>query len=657
MSDFCFTTESQDLCSGLTTLDVSIIPEQCPLSEGTKSGYFKLRYGKGEKNVVRKDLLYYNPYKKKKSCKKIKQRKPLATFVQITDVHIIDAASPARASFLAAYLAEEPALADTFRPYEAFSCQVMDRMVNKINNVKRGPHLKEKISMVINTGDNSDGKQKNELQNYINLLDGKKVVPNPATPGKYVGVQDDVPTVSYEFFYHPNCPPSGVNKDNFKLEYGYPEYPNILDEAAKPFKATGLNIPWYTCNGNHDDTKLGVYSLGFFNILNFFNSFATGQLPEYGSVLVEAMTPNQAKLFIRTLQLQAPKETLELFNNVVLRDIPESEKRLQFTSADFISAHFSSTLYPGPIGHGFTEKNIEENTMYYTFEISDQITGIMLDTCNPSGNLEDASLAPNGAIGSIQISWFEQELRKRHSNYFNDQGQIVRTKNKDKLIMIFSHHTSQTLNNNFTSPTTFDNDPQRIRAEIFIPILHRYPNIIAWVNGHEHRNKIRPFPDPKGNTQGFWEINTASHIDYPQESRIVEVSENNDNTLSIFCTIIDHESNANVKREKVNCCGTVNFDSYDTPKCEETYDTCENTDYCDTSYTYDTCESTDCCHTDCCQEECKERYSIEEIASISRELSYNDPFIVKKFNDGLFRTGTPEDRNVELLIYNPLKRN
>ena len=52
----------------------------------------------------------------------------------------------------------------------------------------------------------------------------------------------------------------------------------------------------------------------------------------------------------------------------------------------------------------------------------------------------------------------------------------------------------------------------------------------------------------------------------------------------------------------------------------------------------------------------QEKYTIEEIASISRELSYNDPFIVDAFNDAVFRTGTPKDRNVELLIFNPLKR-
>jgi hypothetical protein len=50
----------------------------------------------------------------------------------------------------------------------------------------------------------------------------------------------------------------------------------------------------------------------------------------------------------------------------------------------------------------------------------------------------------------------------------------------------------------------------------------------------------------------------------------------------------------------------------------------------------------------------KKEYSIEEIASISRELSFNDPFIVNKFDKAEERTGTPLDRNVELLVFNPL---
>ena len=45
---------------------------------------------------------------------------------------------------------------------------------------------------------------------------------------------------------------------------------------------------------------------------------------------------------------------------------------------------------------------------------------------------------------------------------------------------------------------------------------------------------------PASRTGGFWEINTASHVDFPQQSRLIELVDNHDGTLSIFATMIDH---------------------------------------------------------------------------------------------------------------------
>ena len=62
---------------------------------------------------------------------------------------------------------------------------------------------------------------------------------------------------------------------------------------------------------------------------------------------------------------------------------------------------------------------------------------------------------------------------------------------------------------------------------------------MAWINGHTHKNTgARPHPRPSGG--GLWEINTASHIDWPQQSRLIEIADNQDGTLSIFTTMVDH---------------------------------------------------------------------------------------------------------------------
>jgi metallophosphoesterase (TIGR03767 family) len=651
-----------------TTLDVTIVPECTPSFEGTQSNYFKLTYDKGQKYVRRKDLVRNTKYpsykgdncnkcnfrnckcknnKNDKKCNKCKEIKckcekltPLVSFVQTSDIHVIDAGNASRTTFLGVFVESEPVLSDAFRPNESLTMQTSECMVRKINAVERGPHLDQKFSFVICTGDNSDSQTINELQNYINILDGGEIVPNPASDF-YTGVQDNKPTVAYNYYYHPDSPPPGLKCDMYKTDLGYPEYPNILNTAAKPFCASGLKVPWYAVQGNHDAEKIGNYGLFPYTLFNLFDQIAIGEIPNLGSKLIDFMSPVMAAQFALALQKQDAAAILDIINRSVLLDVPKSIKRRQFTTADFISAHFNTSKQP--IGHGFTQRNIDLNVAYYTFKISENITGISLDTCNPSGNLVDINLAPNGSIGKIQLAWLEEELRKRHSNYYNSQGELVCTKNKDELIILFGHHSLATLNNNFNSGNTYDNDPQRILGDQFLRIMHQYPNIILYVCGHEHRSRIFPHKDCTGRTQGLWEVISPSHVDYPQQSRIFEIAESGD-MLSIFTTMIDHTGPANVNRQKRSCCSTsLKCDSDTKTSCSSDSKSSEcnsKTSECETSE----------------YEKCREAYTIEEMASINRELSFNDIFIVDKFDDAVQRTGTKFDRNTELLIFNPLKR-
>ncbi len=70
-------------------------------------------------------------------------------------------------------------------------------------------------------------------------------------------------------------------------------------------------------------------------------------------------------------------------------------------------------------------------------------------------------------------------------------------------------------------------------------LLLEHPQVVAWVNGHTHMNQVWAHQRADG-TGGFWEINTASHADFPMQSRLVEVADNKDGTLSLFTTMLDH---------------------------------------------------------------------------------------------------------------------
>ena len=78
-------------------------------------------------------------------------------------------------------------------------------------------------------------------------------------------------------------------------------------------------------------------------------------------------------------------------------------------------------------------------------------------------------------------------------------------------------------------------------AEEFVDLLLKYSVVIGWLNGHTHLNQILAHASPTG---GFWEITTASCIDFPQQQQVVEIVDNRDGTMSLFTTVLDHASPA-----------------------------------------------------------------------------------------------------------------
>jgi hypothetical protein len=71
--------------------------------------------------------------------------------------------------------------------------------------------------------------------------------------------------------------------------------------------------------------------------------------------------------------------------------------------------------------------------------------------------------------------------------------------------------------------------------------LHEYPNLVLWIAGHRHLNCVTAFksPDPARPELGFWQVETSSLRDFPQQFRMFEIVRNSDQTISIFTTDVD----------------------------------------------------------------------------------------------------------------------
>jgi len=149
-------------------------------------------------------------------------------------------------------------LSGTYRPHAMLSPHVVESMVQSLNSITKGPLSGHPIAGAIITGDTTDNAQKNEVDWYLALLDGLEIRPDSGDFSKYEGVIDDGAEHYDVRYWHPHGTPAGKEDDQARAKYGFPVVPNLLNSCRTPFKATGLNFPWFAVHGNHDALLQGT---------------------------------------------------------------------------------------------------------------------------------------------------------------------------------------------------------------------------------------------------------------------------------------------------------------------------------------------------------------------------------------------------------------
>lgn len=485
---------------GGTTLESTIV-----LDTGT--GYLRLKEGPGWPTIERTELA---PLQGGRDAKRV----ALASIVQLTDVHIVDAQSPGRVEFLRR---NGDPYTGAFRPQETLTTQVQDSMVQRVNQVAKGPVTGRPLDCAVSTGDNIDNQQTNELDWFMGVLNGGSVTANSGKPGEYEGVQ----AVAWgdTNYWHPD---PGVANGPYDAK-SFPLVPGMLEAAVKPFAAAGLNIPWYSCYGNHDGLIQG----------NLPTSDAADAIFTGAKKITDLPAGMPPLKFIGDMlgSITAVKAGLDAgaYPN---RAVTPDELRRTIKTKEWVQAHLDHPGKVGPKGHGYTEAHLSAPALYYTFEIAPGVLGISLDTGGYN----------SGSIGQIQLDWLKGELAKVHSAAFDSAGNAIKPGGSDQVVILFSHFTIGTMKGSIADPAF--PDEKRYLGEEFVAFLRQWPNIVGWVNGHTHANTINPVPDPSGRTNGFWEITTASHVDYPEHARIIEVVDNRDGTISLLCTMLEHAAPA-----------------------------------------------------------------------------------------------------------------
>ena len=489
--------------------------------EGSLAAYRRLTADSGEPHVVRDDLVPAAQLRWQ-DARSAGTVRPLLALAHITDLQLADIQSPARFEFFNAHW-QDPRFAELVpvqRPQEALTAHAVDATLRTINRLECAPVGGLPLGLAVTTGDAIDNAQWNELSAFLTLFDGG-LVRSRSGGRDYEGVQ--ATAWPGEVFWRPDGDgPAGP--DLFRTAYGFPHLPGVLSRALETFRSPGLGLPWLACYGNHEGLIQGVAAIN----------------PRIGEALVDDRKPTALDPRIDADRaFETFVSSPEAFMSGSPRYVTPDLDRRPVSRHEFVEAHFRAGSRP--FGHGFSGTNRRDGTAYYAYDAPTHtgpgVRFIALDTTCLAGGAD-------GALDVDQLSWLEDRLREVHSRYRTRAGDEVTTGAADRLVVLFSHHGLDTLTNRRGGALLgagADGD-DLAGARALRELLPRFPNVVAWINGHTHQNAIRARQHPGDPGRGYWEVTTCAIADWPCQTRLVELLDVGDGHLAIACTMLDHAS-------------------------------------------------------------------------------------------------------------------
>jgi len=408
----------------------------------------------------------------------------LLSFFTITDTHIYDKESPSQPFYLL--------MRDMTFPFNSlpgitftmlYTTHILDAAIQTVNAL----HKQKPFDCGLFLGDACNNSQYNELRWYIDVIDGKFITPSS---GAHAGAE----TIDYQ----------------------------------KPYQAAGLDktIPWYQVKGSHDNFWFGSSPVNDFLQQNYIGE----DVLCVGDVLADPLNGfNVHDYYMGTVDGNTPCGNIigaGPISTTSATKVVADPNRRSLNMKDWMSEFLNTSSKPA--GHGFTQTNIDNDFSSYSFEPKSNvpIKVIMLDdTENESEtNLKNYG---NGYLDQARYEWLISQL---------DQGQ-----SEGKLMIIAAHVPIGVSTYNSGSTGSWMIDSYIPDKPQLIAKLQTYSNLILWLAGHQHNNQVTPFASLDFNHPelGFWEVQTASLRDFPQQFRTFDIVRNTDDTISIIITDVD----------------------------------------------------------------------------------------------------------------------
>ncbi len=266
----------------------------------------------------------------------------------------------------------------------------------------------------------------------------------------------------------------------YRPDLDAPRHPGLLKQAATAFTSRGTRAPLYPVLGDHDILVQGEITPTHQTKKLAVGNEALWELPP------GLRLPKTARAQITASPDGPPSAGLIAgFLHQALKGpkqrVPADPNRRE------IDVNEAVRRLGGKVG-----------SLDYSTDVGPRLRLIVLDLARRKGG-------SGGLVRPEQPAWLEHELKAAGNRW----------------VIVVSHQPL----------------PSSQGGDELLALLDGHARVIAALSGHTHRNEIIPRTNANG---GYWLINTASLIDYPQQARAIRVVATRNGGVALQTWMLDH---------------------------------------------------------------------------------------------------------------------